>query len=217
MNAVPPPLDPNDPCLCGSGIPYSLCCRPILPALRQIMDAEADEDFTLALRLTQEALARHETNRLLRQMECHFLIELERFDECLISLEKVIELAPDDPLWRGMRGDVHVARGDFAAAVAAYREALDRLDPSRVQDRSATALEMAICCGQLGDYPAMLTRLTESLELDPSNEEAHEMMQLFLIANDTPAEARLDAARYYGQRFPGRLREGLLQHDDESS
>lgn len=102
------------------------------------------------------------------------MLHQDELEAAQTNLERALALDPGLALgWFGL-GQVHVRRGDWGAADAAFARA-DEADP----DRADTLVWRAIAASETGRDPAARELLGRALELDPDNVQA--MVQLGIV------------------------------------
>lgn len=119
---------------------------------------------------------------------------LRRYDDCRISIERFLEVAPSD-LWRTQAlGHAYYSLGDYPRARRHYERVL--ADTPEEMGESPEALRgLALCHMRLGDADRALELLGRVLELRPDHAEAYTFQARILFDEDRLEEALAAAER----------------------
>jgi len=160
-------------------------------------ESAARGDYYRALEHFRRALDRNPVyaDALLACGEIYFL--LEEFDQALPLADRALALSPGNAAAGILRGRILAGLGDYPAAEAAFRTALER-EPHNVEGRLAKA-ELDILRGK---NAAAAAEILETLNAAPNNRRA--LLSLAVLYQNTgnPAEARRYfelALRHHGE------------------
>lgn len=127
-------LGRNDPCSCGSGRKYKLCCAQSArspssvranPALeREALLHYRAGHFMQAEFLYQQVLAVEPDNTEALHRLGIIATEMGRLEIAFNLIRRAISIAPDNPYYHGSLGNVFKARNEMQRAADAYRRAL---------------------------------------------------------------------------------------------
>jgi tetratricopeptide (TPR) repeat protein len=144
---------------------------PHLPGLLRIANRLLEQEApALAAHFVMEALpfgedsSRAVRSRMVRQLvkAGQQLIDQGRPADASVSLERAVEIDPDDGRIRELLGLARTGAGDAAGALAAYQQAA-RIDPSRAGPWVAMGVQHMMG----GDAARALEAFRRSVELDP--------------------------------------------------
>jgi tetratricopeptide (TPR) repeat protein len=169
-------------------------------------DYAGSQQWEDALRQCDEALAINPEATSTRYLRSQLLRELERNDDSLEELQRVLS---SDPFHEGalqLAGYISTVSGDAEAGRGYYRQYLD-INPGQVAIRMRIAYEIA----QAGDAVGAMEFIAVGLEVEPENADLNEQFGNFAFsaASDaqtayemtTPGAEGLapDARNFYGQ------------------
>lgn len=108
----------------------------------------------------------------------------EKYDRAIEAFQKVLKLAPEDPLTHHVLAKSLELSGDFDAAARHYAKALE-LDP----DDPNRSLRLGTLLGKQKKYAESIKYLRQCLELDPANASARNNLAIAMAKLNNPKEA----------------------------
>lgn len=119
---------------------------------------------------------------------------LRRYQDCVIALERLLEVAPQE-IWRTQAlGHSYYSLGDYARARSHYERVL-ATQPAELGTSTEALRGLALCHMREGDSETALKLLDQVLELNPDHPEAYTFRARILYADDRLDEALAAAER----------------------
>ena len=138
--------------------------------LELIIDYYLDQDkLVQALKAADLGLDLFKFTATFYQKRAEILLELNRLDEALESLETAATFSPKETSIFLLKADVHTLQGDYLKAIDLVNQALEDADEN---DKIDLYLELADVYEEWGKYYEVIEQLQKCLSLDPYNEEA---------------------------------------------
>lgn len=154
-------------------------------------DYFASSQWQDALRNCDESLAMNPNQRAVRFLRGRILYELQRYDEALQELDRVLEHDPFHEDALQLAGYIAVTQGQDERGRGYYSRYLD-VNPGNVQIRMRIAYEMA----EAGDPVGAMQFIQVGLDVDPNNVDLLDQYGGFAF------RAALDAQREYEMSTP---------------
>ena len=190
----------------------------VAEAWRQLQAGDTDG----AAKLAETIVKQHPTAPRALHLRAIVALTQRRLDDAVADLTAAIELDSADPALRADLGVVHRARGDLAAAITCYRDAIE-LSPEFVEAFAnlGNALRAA------GQHDDAVAAFQKAIKLRPAFAEAHnnlglthqdagraddavESFRRATLANPALADPHINLANYLRQS--GRLTEALAHY-----
>jgi len=119
------------------------------------------ELYARAIEVNSEYVAPH-VNR------CYVLAMLGRKDEARKDIEKIIEIAPDEPEYRGWAAECYLYTGDLDRAIEQYAKALE------MDNTDATLhAKRAWALGSVGKREEAIAECAKAVEIEPDSAAVH--------------------------------------------
>lgn len=138
--------------------------------LEQIIEFYLEHDkLEQALRAADLGLELFKFTATFYQKRAEILLEMNRLDEALESLETAATFSPKETSIFLLKADVHTLQGEYLKAIELVNQALQEADEV---DKVDLYLELADVYEEWGKYYEVIEQLQHCLNLDPFNEEA---------------------------------------------
>jgi|SRR5579883_2185844 len=134
------PLDPYQPCPCGSGKKFRWCCAPYFATVEKAFEQEQQGQHEAALQTIKGLLTAHATNPSVWFYYAQFLYnaamaeqnqdeQTKKIEQAEESLSKSLELNPKFGMSHYLRGQFRENEGELIGALLLYRKAAETIDP----------------------------------------------------------------------------------------
>lgn len=134
------PLDPYQPCPCGSGKKFRWCCAPYFSTVEKAFEQEQQGQHEAALQTIKGLLTAHATNPSVWFYYAQFLYnaamaeqnqeeQTKKVEQAEESLSKALELNPKFGMAHYLRGQFRENEGELIGALLLYRKAAETIDP----------------------------------------------------------------------------------------
>jgi tetratricopeptide (TPR) repeat protein len=120
------PLDPYQPCPCGTDKKVKFCCgNDLIHDYNKIEELITGEQRLAALDQINRSLAQKPDRGCLHLLKAQVQIELKEVDQARDSINELLKLMPSNPAGLGMLAILEAAQGDALEAVDTLQSALE--------------------------------------------------------------------------------------------
>ncbi len=120
------PLDPYQPCPCGTEKKVKFCCgNDLIHDYNKIEELITGEQRLAALDQINRSLAQKPDRGCLYLLKAQVQIELRELDQAQSSINELLKLMPSNPAGLGMLAVLEAAKGDVFEAVDTLQSALE--------------------------------------------------------------------------------------------
>jgi len=120
------PLDPYQPCPCGTDKKVKFCCgNDLIHDYNKIEELIAGEQRLAALDQINRSLAQKSDRGCLHLLKAQVQIELRELDQARDSINELLKIMPSNPAGLGMLAILEAAKGDVVEAVDTLQSALE--------------------------------------------------------------------------------------------
>ena len=120
------PLDPYQPCPCGTEKKVKFCCgKDLIHDYNKIEELITGEQRLAALDQINRSLAQKPDRGCLYLLKAQVQIELRELDQARDSINELLKLMPSNPAGLGMLAVLEAAKGDAFEAVDTLQSALE--------------------------------------------------------------------------------------------
>src|SRR5262245_15133180 len=192
-------IDPYASCPCGSGKQFKWCCKDIYADIDRAFQQEEENQHEAALRIMDEAIAKHPGNPEVYGRKAQLLFMHEKFDEGEAVLQKAFDINPAYPRGLLIRAELRLGEGEITGALILARRAAEAYDPRAVEYLAQVYELIANCEMNLNRPVAAHAALRILLRCQPGDDQLRQQVQAAI-----GPESRLPACarRPYELRSP---------------
>lgn len=132
-------LDPYTLCPCGSGKKLKFCCSDLMGEMEKIQRMLEGEQRVACLDYIKSLRTKHPDRASLLSLQAMLETQLEQYDQAQQTIDRLLELQPENPLGLSELALVKVQTEGGRAAIAPLQKAFDHLG-SEVPGRTYEAL-----------------------------------------------------------------------------